>query len=77
MGRCVSFSSWLTCRECSHHVSLLALQDEDALSHCVDPSSPGPSHHLLVLAPLQEVRGYIRRAQDDSDTNQKHENMRC
>lgn len=53
-------------REHAHHVPVLVLKDEDALSHSVDPSSTGSSDHLLVLAPLQEVRGHVRRAQNDS-----------
>lgn len=53
-------------RERAHHVPVLVLKDEDALSHSVDPSSTGPSDHLLVLAPLQEVHSHVRRAQNDS-----------
>lgn len=53
-------------REHAYHVPVLVLKDEDALSHSVDPSSTSPSDHLLVLASLQEVRGHVRRAQNDS-----------
>lgn len=52
----------------SDHVSVLVLEDEDALSHGVDPRATGPPHHLLVLTPLQEVCGHVWGAQDDSES---------
>ena len=55
----------------THLVSVVGLNDENALPTAVDARATGATRHLLVAARRQERSTYVRRSHDDA-VNEGH-----